>query len=182
MHPLQATPRFVRLLLNAPRSTSSSTYSSSTHASFCSSFSRISNHRRTLFTTERSAMSLAGHNAREREFERYGPAGRRMGPSSNSQDLDRHRIDRPDIKASYIDTHCHMFTTFSMMKEVCSCQTSTARTRNRLTIPETRGQIHPRKPCRSARKALVSAQCKSNRRYPLRHPRGKLPRASACLH
>jgi hypothetical protein len=130
MHPVQATaPRFVRLLLNASRSAASNSacISSSTHASSSSSFSHISNHKRTLFTTKHSAMSAAGHGTIERRFEKHGPVRGTPAPSPHSLDLDQHRVDRPDIKASYIDTHCHMFTTLSLMKAVCSFPHSTTR-------------------------------------------------------
>jgi len=61
-------------------------------------------------------MAAPGHHALNKK-----PQGARSGPrrpSNNSLSLYGHRIDRPDVKAAYIDTHCHLFTTLQMMKEV----------------------------------------------------------------
>lgn len=36
----------------------------------------------------------------------------------NLLSLEGHIIDRPDVKTTYVDTHCHLFTTLQMLKDV----------------------------------------------------------------
>jgi len=43
---------------------------------------------------------------------------RTHGPGQEQPKPRRHYIDRPIVKAPYIDTHCHLFTTLQMMQEV----------------------------------------------------------------
>lgn len=32
--------------------------------------------------------------------------------------LEQHRLDRPEIETTWVDTHCHLFTTLKMLKGV----------------------------------------------------------------
>jgi len=58
-------------------------------------------------------MAARGHRAR-----RGSSTARTHGRGKSSLSLNAHYIDRSDVKAPYIDTHCHLFTTLQMMQEV----------------------------------------------------------------
>lgn len=46
-----------------------------------------------------------------------GDVGKRRA-LKNLLSLEGHIIDRPDVKTTYVDTHCHLFTTLQMLKDV----------------------------------------------------------------
>ncbi|KAF8253064.1 Metallo-dependent hydrolase [Wilcoxina mikolae CBS 423.85] len=80
---------------------------------------------------------------------RGSSTARTYGRGKNSLSLDAHYIDRPDVKASYIDTHCHLFTTLQMMQEKLSDS----------TIPKNRVDLLVKKLFPPNVKAVVDIHC-----------------------